>query len=1148
MKRSPTPWLSRGLALVVLLASLVAVPGLTSPASADGANYTGTLKAGQQIVPVAGTKSFDIGVFADASCSSLLFYFRDQSPSGFTIPDQLQSRYLKVQTAPSESAPVTTSGCDGPVLPNAPYTGTLKVGSTLTAAAGRTFVGVYGYSNATCTSYQGTSGQLSGSTYVLSRQFAGQYVNVGTKTGDGQTEYSACAGPVAAGTFDAFTSATYTGDLTAGGTLTAVRPTGVPQDAQVTYAWKVSDKQGTTTRSTTDTFTSTPADAGKVVVLEATAASAGFTTKTVKSQEAKIQPRPFDEEALDGLSLVDSTPLTALVPGDTVSFDEGEGTFPEGTTFTVRFGTPNRFQPTDCDVFEDTLETYEVSPDEVGKKVCARVTVEAEGYATTNLTLSTETVQGVFSDAEVGFDVAPQVDVTSTVKLAGLDPQADGVSYVWTVGGEQVSDEATYTPAPADAGSTVEVAVTVTRPNYQSRTFTASAIVAKGVLTNLDASISGAAQVGSRLTAGLGADEAREGSTVSYDWGVQLPGESACESIGVTARSFVLPKSAKGSKVCVTVTVEADGYETYTTTSPLTATVTGLDPQVWLPSIDDTTPTFGDTVTASVDERDLPGDAEVAYQWGRQVDGRCVPVEGASGATYLVGVDDVDQRLCVRSTVSAFGYEDGSATSRPTAAVEKASMGEVSASLDETTPTVGDTVTASWTGAGVPEGATATYRFETVDPRTPACEPFTICVGPPVACRDTRCDQATRRALGDSGAEREVTPRDVGLRLRATVTLSQPGYEDAVATTDLTDPVAKAVFTGADVAIEGTPTVDGGFSADVTEPEQEADEVSTVWTLGDEEVPADAVLTPADAGKPLTVTVTFARDGYETAVVSDVATVAKATFDGTGVELDATPTVDTPVTATVEQPEQEPDTTTVVWTVDDEVVEAAADGSYTPSAADAGRTLAVTVTYARAGYEDVVVSDAATVARATFTGGSVALSADTAQVGRAIEATTPTTPARASGPATLVWTVDGVTVAQGVSSYRPRAVDAGKRLEVAATWSRAGYEDRTVTAAVAKVAPAAKGVVVDRPSVRRGESFTVTATGLRPGQLVDVRLGGKKVGIGRTDVYGSVTRTVTFPSSARTGRNIEVRVTAFVRSKNRYVVDTRVSTSITLTR
>jgi subtilisin family serine protease len=78
------------------------------------------------------------------------------------------------------------------------------------------------------------------------------------------------------------------------------------------------------------------------------------------------------------------------------------------------------------------------------------------------------------------------------------------------------------------------------------------------------------------------------------------------------------------------------------------------------------TPTVGGKLTAKPGDWNARG-ATYAFQWLR--DG--VAVEGADEKTYKLGSSDAGHRFQVRVTASAKGYQDGSATSAPTAVVAK---------------------------------------------------------------------------------------------------------------------------------------------------------------------------------------------------------------------------------------------------------------------------------------------------------------------------------------------------------------------------------------------------------------------------------------------------------------------------------------------
>ena len=181
------------------------------------------------------------------------------------------------------------------------------------------------------------------------------------------------------------------------------------------------------------------------------------------------------------------------------------------------------------------------------------------------------------------------------------------------------------------------------------------------------------------------------GSQVTYEWlndkGVRLG----------TGSSYTVQSSDAGRRIRVRVT--GKGSTTGTAVSGW-ATVQGsgnISTSYTLKSvtISDYTPTVGQTLTAVI----TPAGATANLTWFRD-DGVCV----GSGSTYTVRTSDVGRRLYVWA--EGTGSTSGDVTSSYTSAVVQQAVQTVtlqSVTISDTTPTVGQTLTATLN----PSGATA---------------------------------------------------------------------------------------------------------------------------------------------------------------------------------------------------------------------------------------------------------------------------------------------------------------------------------------------------------------------------------------------------------------------------------------------------------
>jgi len=140
---------------------------------------------------------------------------------------------------------------------------------------------------------------------------------------------------------------------------------------------------------------------------------------------------------------------------------------------------------------------------------------------------------------------------------------------------------------------------------------------------------------------------------------------------------------------------------------------------------------------------------------------------------------------------------------------------------------------------------------------------------------------------------------------------------------------------------------------------------------------------------------------------------------------------------------------TYQWLSNGAVISGATGPTYTPAAADVGKTLTVTVTGKKTGYYTTVVQRAIGTVQPGKMTASVGLSA-VAQVGTKITATTSWSP---TGTALTYQWLSGTTVISGATgaSYTPVASDIGKTITVKVTGTKAGYTTLIAQATSGKV-------------------------------------------------------------------------------------------------
>ena len=242
-------------------------------------------------------------------------------------------------------------------------------------------------------------------------------------------------------------------------------------------------------------------------------------------------------------------------------------------------------------------------------------------------------------------------------------------------------------------------------------------------------------------------------------------------------------------------------------------------------------------------------------------------------------------------------------------------------------PQVGRTLTAV-PGTWVPADATLAYQWRAGSKDLPGAVAATYVVGAATVGK--------------------------GISVRITAT---SGATTTTRTTDGTPDVFKARFTRDPKArITGTLATDQTVTADAGTWAGVADSLGYAWKRNGRTiknaVAATYVVTPADAGRKLSVKITAGKVGYyTTSVTSAAATVAKAEFGTVGVPtVTGEPTVGGTLAAMPGTGGPTPSSIGYQWYADTTPIKKATRATYTLTAAQAGKEVAVRVRAARPGY------------------------------------------------------------------------------------------------------------------------------------------------------------------------------------------------------
>lgn len=352
--------------------------------------------------------------------------------------------------------------------------------------------------------------------------------------------------------------------------------------------------------------------------------------------------------------------------------------------------------------------------------------------------------------------------------------------------------------------------------------------------------ITGTQAAGSTLTASHGA--VTPGSAlVSYHWLVdgveqatwgdtfELDATTAAEQISVRMRIWA--EDSYGERRYVTGTGSV-----FTTTPNPTVNPTAV---------------VGKALTANTGTW-APVPDSFTYQWRRVAsNGAVTPIAGATAKTYTPVAADAGLRLQVATTASKSGHVARTTYSNPTAAVLQGFTTAPTPTRSGTT-IVGKTLTGSVGGTWSPTPDSLTYQWLRDGVAIPGATSLTYV----------------------------LTSADQGHYLRFRVTATKAGYATTAKTSSQTAAI-RGVFTTVAPTVTGTKTVGSTLTAATGTWTPTPDAVTYKWLRVDSAgvattisgaTAASYVLTAADRGYKIRVTVTGTKTGYATASRSSVLT------------------------------------------------------------------------------------------------------------------------------------------------------------------------------------------------------------------------------------------------------------------------------------
>ncbi len=544
--------------------------------------------------------------------------------------------------------------------------------------------------------------------------------------------------------------------------------------------------------------------------------------------------------------------------------------------------------------------------------------------------------------------------------------------------------------------------------------------MAAGTLSTATPVVTGTPAVGEVLSANPGT----WGPSVvalSYQWKA-----GATNITGATGSTLLVPASALGQPITVSVTGTRNAYTTATTTSAPTANMA-------LGTLTAPTPTITGTAAVGGTLTAVPGPwrpypVTMSYQWS--IAG--VPFAGATAQTFVIPGSAAGKTITVTATGTKTAYSSVSKTSAPVGPV-------TGGGLSGPIPTITGTAQV---------GATLT-----ANPGTWTPAPVTLAI-------QWKSNGAT--IAGATSATLVVPAASLGQTITVTVTGTKTGYTTLTTTSATTSPVSPGVLTAPAPGISGTAQVGSTLTVNTGAWGPDPVALTYQWKSAGTNISGatgtSLVIPAASLGQTITVTVTGTKTGYTTATQTSPPTAA-VTDTPPGTLTTAVPTitgtaqVGSTLTANPGTWGPAPVTLAYQWKSAGTDIAGATGSTLAVPAASLGQTITVTVTGTKTGYTTASQTSTATAAVAAGT-----LTAPTPTItGTAVVDGTLTAGPGAWAPApvalTYQWKANGTTISGATDpTFTPTPTQLGQTISVTVTGTKTGYttasQTSTATAAV----------------------------------------------------------------------------------------------------
>ena len=601
-------------------------------------------------------------------------------------------------------------------------------------------------------------------------------------------------------------------------------------------------------------------------------------------------------------------------------------------------------------------------------------------YGTLDVTITVEEVDEApefRSGSQYSF-VYKENGTSAIYTYRATDPEGDDVS--WSLSGTD-SDAFTMSEtgvlafsgppdyeSPTDSDGNNVYEVTVEASDEQPNIGRLEVTVTVTNLTDARATITGTAQVGQRLkvdTSGITNKDSQTKTTLGYQW---MADDADIE--GATDPSYELTEKEEGKavKVKVTYTDNQSNRKTLTTAPTEAVSAESNNAATGTPAITGTAQ-VGETLvadTSNVSDEDGLDSVTFNYQWVAEDE----DIDDATGSTYEVSKEDEGKTISVRvSFTDDRGNQESLLSAVTSVVTAKANNLATGLATITGTPQVGETLTADTSGIADDDGLVdVSYRYQWNR-------------------NDGTSDSDISTATGSTYT---LVAADEGKTIKVKVSFTDDAGNDETLTSAATFTVAARPnnpATGAP-AVSGTAQVGETLTAD-TLGIADADGLSGVtfsyqWLADDADIAGATSSTymPADGdvGKTIKVRVSFTDDANHPETLTSVATAAVAarpnspatgapTISGTA-QVGETLTADT--TGIADSDGLTGVSYSYQWIANngnsDTDISGATGSSYTPVAADEGKTIKVRVSFTDdANHPEVRTSGSTGVVNAALT-------------------------------------------------------------------------------------------------------------------------------------------------------------------------------------